>query len=116
MRRQTMIALRIAPGPRVLAVYLANDFLSRTQQRAETAQTGMTKVAVAAIPLDYGTQLTPDKVKFVDYPANSLPPGTFREWGQLVPAGKQRVVLRPIMMNEPILASKLAGEGMGASI
>jgi len=76
----------------------------------------MAKVAVAAIPLEYGTQLTPDKVKFVDYPIASLPAGTFREWSQLVPAGKQRVVLRPITANEPILASKLAGEGLGASI
>ena len=116
MRRQTLIALGIALVLGILAVYLANVYLSRSEARADAVQTGMTKVAVAAVPLDYGTQLTPDKVKFVDYPAGSLPPGTFREWSQLVPAGKQRVVLRPITMNEPILASKLAGEGMGASI
>ncbi len=116
MRRQTIIALGIALLLGILAVYLANVFLTRTEERAETAEVGMTKVAVAAIPLDYGVQLTPDKVKFVDYPTGSLPPGTFREWNQLAPAGQQRVVLRPITMNEPILASKLAGEGMGASI
>lgn len=116
MRRQTLIALGIALVLGFIAVYLANVYLSRTEARADAVQSGMTKVAVAAVPLDYGTQLTPDKVKFVDYPVNSLPPGTFRQWSQLVPPGKQRVVLRPITMNEPILASKLAGEGMGASI
>ncbi|HUE80065.1 MAG TPA: Flp pilus assembly protein CpaB [Sphingomicrobium sp.] len=116
MRRQTLIALGIALVLGFLAVYLANVYLTRTEARADAVQSGMTKVAVAAIPLDYGTQLTPDKVKFVDYPASSLPSGTFSQWNQLVPAGKQRVVLRPITMNEPILASKLAGEGMGASI
>ncbi|HET7708787.1 MAG TPA: Flp pilus assembly protein CpaB [Sphingomicrobium sp.] len=116
MRRQTLIALGIAMVLGILAVYLANVYLARTEARADTAQAGMAKVAVAAVPLDYGTPLTPDKVKFVDYPAGSLPPGTFRNWNQLAPGGKQRVVLRPIAMNEPILDSKLAGEGQGASI
>lgn len=116
MRRQTLIALGIALVLGIFAVYLANAYLARTEARADTAAVQMTKVAVAAVPLDYGTPLTPDKVKFVDYPMSSLPPGTFREWNQLVPPGKQRVVLRPITTNEPILASKLAGEGQGASI
>lgn len=116
MRRQTLIALGIAMVLGILAVYLANVYLARTEARADTAQAGMAKVAVAAVPLDYGMPLTPDKVKFVDYPAGSLPPGTFRNWSQLAPGGKQRVVLRPMTMNEPILASKLAGEGQGASI
>ncbi len=116
MRRQTIIALGIAIVLGILAVYLANVYLARTEARADTAQAGMTKVAVAAVPLDYGTPLTPDKVKFVDYPMASLPPGTFRDWNQLAPGGKQRVVLRQITMNEPILANKLAGEGQGASI
>lgn len=116
MRRQTLIALGIALVLGILAVYLANVYLTRTEARADAVQTGMTKVAVAAVPLDYGIPLTPDKVKFVDYPVASLPPGAFRNWNQMVPAGKQRIVIRPITMNEPILASKLAGEGMGASI
>src|SRR5688500_11418577 len=116
MRRQTIIALGIALLLGILAVYLANVYLARTEARADTAEAGMTKVAVAAVPLDYGTPLSPDEVKFVDYPMGSLPPGTFRDWNQLSPGGKQRVVLRPITMNEPILASKRAGEGQGASI
>lgn len=116
MRRQTIIALGIALVLGILAVYLANVYLARTEARADTAEAGMAKVAVAAVPLEYGTALTPDKVKFVDYPVASLPPGTFREWSQLAAGGKQRIVLRPITMNEPILASKLAGEGQGASI
>ena len=116
MNRQTIIALGIAMILGILAVYLANVYLARTEERAETAEAGMTKVAVATVPLEYGTPLTPDKVKFVDYPTGSLPPGTFREWSQLASGGKQRIVLRPITTNEPILASKLAGEGQGASI
>jgi pilus assembly protein CpaB len=116
MNRQTLIALGVALVLGLVAVYMANVFLTRTEQRAEAVQQDMARVAVAAIPLEYGTELTPDKVKFVDYPAGSLPAGSFNQWDQLVPAGKRRVVLRPITVNEPILASKLAGEGLGPSI
>lgn len=116
MNRQTLIALGIALVLGLAAVYLANTFLTTNERKVEQAQVGLTKVAVAAVPLDYGMDITPDKVKFVDYPSASLPPGAFNQFAQLAPAGKRRVVLRPIQLNEPILASKLAGEGLGPSI
>jgi len=46
----------------------------------------------------------------------SLPTGVFQNYNQLAPAGKRRVVLRPIALNELILPTKLAGEGLGPSI
>ena len=116
MRRQTLIALAVAVVLGLLAVYLANAYLSRGEQRVQQAQVGTIKVAVAAVPLDYGIDITPDKVKFIDYPSASLPAGSFTDYNQLAPAGKRRVVLRPIALNEPILATKLAGEGLGPSI
>ncbi|HET6942706.1 MAG TPA: Flp pilus assembly protein CpaB [Sphingomicrobium sp.] len=116
MKRQTLIALGVALVLGLFAVYLANAYIGRSDQKVAAAQQGTTKVAVAAIPLDYGIDLTPDKVKFVDYPSASLPAGAFSNYNQLAPAGKRRVVLRPIALNEPILATKLAGEGLGPSI
>ena len=100
----------------LFAVYLANVFLSRTEQKAAAVPQGMTKVAVAAVPLDYGVELTPDKVRFADYPVSSVPPGSFRNISELLPMGKRRVALRPMLVNEPILATKISGEGQGASI
>ena len=116
MRRQTVIALAVAIVLGIFAVLFANAYIGRTDQKLAQANQGMTKVAVAAIPLDYGTDITPDKVKFVDYPSASLPAGVFSNYNQLAPAGKRRVVLRPIALNEPILPTKLAGEGLGPSI
>ncbi len=114
MQRQTLVALGIALLLGIIAVFLANSFLTQSEQRAAAAET--TKIAVAAFPLDYGAELTPDKVRFIDYPVQSLPPGSYRSLAQLMPQGKSRAVLRPMTMNEPILASKLSGEGQGASI
>ena len=114
MNRQTMIALGIALVLGLFAVYIANSYLTGREQQADL--TGTTKVAVAAVPLGYGTDITPDKIKFVDYPKASLPPGSFTSAEQLLPGGKKRFALMTIAINEPVLASKISGEGQGASI
>ena len=114
MSRQTMIALAGALVLGLIAVFFANSFLNRTQQQAYAG--GTTKVAVAAAPLAYGTDITPDKVRFVDYPNTSIPPGAFTNPAQLMVGGKKRVALMPIAVNEPILNGKISGVGQGASI
>src|SRR5215210_2899529 len=114
LRRQTLIALGVALVLGLAAVFLANSYLSSTEQK-NLAQ-GTSKVAVAAVPLAYGVEVTPDKVRFVEFPNSSIPAGTFRTMAQLAPAGKRRVALMPISINEPILASKISVEGQGASI
>lgn len=116
IKRQSLIAIGIALVLGLFTVYLANIFLSNTEERAKVADVGMTRVAVAAVPLDYGMPLTPEKIRFVDFPKDSVPPGAFSDLRQLMPAGKTRVALRPILTNEPILASKVTGDGQGASI
>ena len=114
LSRQTLIALGIALVLGLVAVFLANSYISTTERKNEAA--GTSKIAVAAVPLSYGVQLTPDKVRFVDYPNASIPAGSFRTLAQLTPGGKRRVALMPISINEPILASKISVEGQGASI
>ena len=116
LRRQSIIALAIAVVLGFFAVYLANVYWSARDASADQAQAGTIKVAVAAVPLDYGIAITPDKVRFVNYPANSLPPGVFRNVDELMPMGKSRVALRPIVPNQLLLAADLTGEGQNASI
>jgi len=114
MSRQSMIALGAAIFVALIAVVIANSYLNGRERQAYAA--GTTKVAVATIPLAYGTDITSDKVRFVDYPNASIPPGSFTSTAQLLPAGKRRVALLPIGVNEPILSGKISGAGQGASI
>jgi pilus assembly protein CpaB len=114
MSRQSMIALAVAVLLGLFAVYIGNAFISGKEQKAEL--TGTTKVAVASIPMAFGTELTPDKVRFVDYPNAALPPGSFTNAAQLMPAGQKRFALLAMSVNEPILASKISAPGAGASI
>ena len=116
MRRQSIIALAIAVALGLFAVYLANAYWSAREATAADNQGGMVNVAVAAIPLDFGSPVTPDKIRFVAYPARSLPPGTFSNLNQVAAAGKIRIALRPIQVNQLLLSSDLTGEGQGASI
>jgi len=114
LTRQSMLALAAAIILGLFAVYIANAYLTGKQQQA--VQGGTTKVAVAAVPLAFGTDITPDKIRFVDYPNSSIPPGSFVNTAQLLPEGKKRFALLPIGINEPVLATKISGEGQGASI
>ena len=116
MKRQTLIALGVAIVLGLIAVFLANTYLTGRERQLASSPQGMVRVAVASMPLTYGADITPDKVKFVNYPATSLPPGTYRTMAQLLPQGKRRVALRPIQVNQPLLASDLSGEGQNASI
>ncbi|MEO7636947.1 MAG: Flp pilus assembly protein CpaB [Sphingomicrobium sp.] len=97
----------------LVAVYLANTFLVASDRKELT---GTTKVAVAAVPLTYGVEITAEKIRFANYPTASLPPGSYSSVAALLPMGKKRVALLPIGVNEPVLASKISGEGQNASI
>ncbi len=116
MRRQTLIALGVAIILGLIAVFLANTYLTSREKQLASSPEGMVRVAVAALPLSFGADVTPDKVKFVNYPADSLPPGTYQSMALLLPEGKPRVALRPILINQPLLAGDLSGEGQNASI
>ncbi len=116
MKRQTLIALGVAIILGMIAVLLANTYLTGRERQLAQSPEGMVRIAVASLPLNYGDDIAPDKVKFVAYPAASLPPGTFKSMAELLPEGKRRVALRPIQVNQPLLAVDLSGEGQNASI
>jgi len=118
LQGRSLIILVVAVLLGICAVIIANAYLGGVQQQAEQtdAGKGMVKIAVARAPMDFGTPVTPEKVRFVDWPSWSVPEGSFNSLEQLFPAGKSHVVLRPMSANEPILSSKLSGEGGRATL
>ena len=116
MRRQSWIVLGVAVFFGLIAVYLVNIYLGGAEQRAESKSIQTTRIAVAAVPLDFGTRITAQNVRFVDWPVDSVPQGAFRDMAELNPAGRDHVVLRPILAGEPVLRSRLSGEGGRASL
>ena len=113
-KRQSLMVLGVAVALGLFAVFLANSFLTGKQKQIYQGRT--TKVAVAAAPMNFGVDVTADKIRFVEYPNSSIPPGAFTSAAQLLPAGQKRVALLPIAINEPILNGKISAIGEGASI
>nr|WP_246604788.1 Flp pilus assembly protein CpaB [Aquisediminimonas sediminicola] len=110
-----VIALAIVLG--LVAVYLANIWLGGVEQKQQqVAAPTMAKVAVARVEMDYGTEITPEMVQIVDMPAANLPQGAFGSMAELLPMNKPRVAIRPIAVNEVILASRVSGENGRASL
>jgi pilus assembly protein CpaB len=114
MNRRTLIAVGIAIVLGLVAVYLANTYLLGAQRNAKLQ--GTTPVAVAAVPLEYGTELTREKIRLVNYPNASIPADSFHSLNEILPPGQKRVALTAIQPNEAILAPKISMPGQGASI
>jgi len=115
-RTQSLIFLGVAMLLGLIAVILANSFLGSGAPSGEPSKPGLVQVAVARVPLGFGAKITPETVRMVEWPANAVPRGAYLKLTDAVGGAKPRVVLRPLEINEPILASKLSGEGGRATL
>lgn len=113
---RSFIILAVAVLFGICAVIIANAYLGGVEKRQETPSRNMVRIAVTSAPLEFGAPVTADKVHFVDWPGWSVPEGAFTSSEQLFPAGKTHVVLRAMAANEPVLVSKLSGEGGRATL
>lgn len=113
---RSILLLTIAIVFGLAATFIANSYISGVEQRANASRTGLINVVAARVPMDFGTEITPDNVRLISLPANAIPQGAFSALPQLLPGNARRVALRPIAANEPILNSKISGQGGRASI
>ena len=106
------------------AVYMAQGFFETQQrqlerQRAQAAKAVPTvQVYAVTREIEYGEKLTLEDVELIAYAEPHLPEGVFRTEEELFPQGQdvQRVVLRPMEPNEPVLAVKVTEPGEDAGI
>lgn len=114
-RNWIIIALAAILG--IVAVILANSYFAGMEQRQTAAaeQNRLVQIAVARVPMEYGTALSAENIRMVSWPATSVPAGAFQSTKTLLGADT-RVVLRPIEAGEPILPGKITGPGGRASI
>ena len=93
----TILFLALVMGG--IAAFLARDWLA-THATSNTQTVGT--VVVAAAPLGFGAQLTPDNVTEVSWSSSTLPDGAFATVKDLLKDGR-RVVLTPLVRNEPVV-------------
>jgi len=98
-RALLMMALAVVFG--LAAVALASRWLLRQTPGASN------KIVVAAMDVNLGQRLTPEMLKQIDWPAESLPRGALRDMVKL--AG--RVLKTSVLRDEPLSEAKLAPAG-----
>ena len=109
-RARILIVLLVAVVVGGALSYAVYNFLqSRPVTVVRTPEKNVV-VAVGTLPL--GTLLKDEHLKFVSWPATSLPPGYFERKEDLLARG----LVQPVVENEPILESKLAPKGSGAGL
>ncbi len=121
MRTSTVVMVGFAVVFGLLAVFLANAWLDNRaaqQMRDLAAQQKAAPPAhtlvVASKPLKFGDVITSSSLREIPWPDNAVPQGAFAKIVELT-AGK-RVVLIPIAVNEPILASNITGPGQRGTL
>ncbi len=98
---RTLIVLAVAVLSGLLAVMIAARWLDRQ------SNSGMTRIAVAATEISLGQRLSPEMLKLVDWPKDSLPPGSQADIARL----EGRVLKSALQRGEPVLEAKLAPVG-----
>jgi pilus assembly protein CpaB len=112
MNIRTIATLAVAIVLGLLAVIILNRYLASSQKTQQVAAGGGAPVVVAAVPIPRGTALQPMFLKVVSYPQGSVPAGAFASVSQLSGAGgAQRIALRDLTPDEPILPAEITGPG-----
>lgn len=115
MNNRNIIALVVAIVLGLAAVYIGNAYFSGVETRQEqiAAENKMARIVVASQDMAFGTALSSQNLRLTNWPENSIPTGAFTT---IAEATKNRVALRPIVVGEPVLASKVSGSNGRATI
>ena len=117
MQNRLKIALVIAVFFGFIAAYGIYNYLGQRDREIEAVRAANQDIVVAAQDLAPGTTINDEAikkglVKTTPWPKSSIPAGSYSTPQQLI--GKVNRV--KIMANEPILESRMAGEGAGLTV
>ena len=121
MRRESALALSLASVSGLFAAVGAYNWAPEQSglPRAEIVAAPtipLTTVVVAKEDFGFGTELVKEKLEEVQWPAGSVPKGSFNSISALFAEHDNRVVLEAMRTSEPILSGKVTGPGQRASL
>jgi pilus assembly protein CpaB len=122
VRSSTIIMIAVAAVFGLLAVFVAQSWLNsqaearlKSMEAQKVKPTATSTLVVASKALRFGNELTESGLREMPWPADAIPVGGFRSIHDMLGQGK-RVVLTAIEANEPVLASKITGQGQRATL
>lgn len=114
MSLRAIATLVIAVVLGLAAVLIINSLVNRGPKAPVTATVAApaTTVVVAAKPIARGVTLTPDLLKLVDFPKDTVPENAFTTIAQLTgPKDVQRIATRDLGPGEPVLSTRVTPPG-----
>lgn len=108
MRVFIVLALAVAAG----GTFAFATYRYIQHMPARTVSLPTRPVVVAADSLDVGDEIGKNDLRVIDWPAESVPAGSFGSPDELVGRG----LLMPVIANEPILPNKVASKEAGAGL
>jgi pilus assembly protein CpaB len=122
VRSSTVIMIAVAAVFGLLAVFVAQSWLHsqaearlKSMEAQKTKPTATSTLVVASKALRFGNELSESALREMPWPADAIPVGGYRSIHEMIGQGK-RVVLTAIEANEPVLASKITGQGQRATL
>ncbi len=124
MRLVFGLVLIVGLGLAGFAVYMAQSFIGQydaaleEERQLRDSLVQAVDIYVAVAPIRYGHELTPEDVKLIKFPQETLPEGAFLTAEDLFPNdnAQPRMMTRAVEVNEPILAAKVTEPGELAGI
>jgi len=129
MKMRSLLMLGLALVMAGASVFLARNWMqSRIEpqsiQTPIVPQVQLATVVVAATPLFFGNTIRREHLREVPWPADIVPPGAFSSIDEMLvddltedgDPPVERVALRKIEVNEPVLKAKVSGFGGRASL
>jgi pilus assembly protein CpaB len=103
------------------ALFAGQKWLDRQSSRLREMQVvakpiSTQKIIVAAVPLRFGTELSREHLREIDWPDGAVPKGAFGSLAEILDGKTRRVALAAMEENEPILQAKITGPGQRASL
>ena len=114
MSIRTLATLGVAVLLGLIAVVLVRSYLGNARTTlVQSDSAGKTvPIVVAAAPLARGAVLQPDVLKIVNYPQDAAPAEAFHTVADVIGSdNNQRMALRAMVANEPILSGNVSGAG-----
>ncbi len=119
MRARAIIMLGLAVVLAGASVFLARNWIQEQARPIivqQPTQDNAVMVVVAANRLNFGSPVRREHLRLVRWPGDAVPEGAFTTIESLTDGTDERVVLRSIEVNEPVLENKISGFGGKASL
>lgn len=120
MRRDIILALSLASMSGFFAAFGAYSWMPSITTKEVVVQSqpdiDLTTVVVAKSDLTFGSALSKDHVIEAKWPANNVPPGSFKSVQEFFAEQESRVVLEGMKAKEPVIRGKVTGPGQRATL